>query len=258
MDFINKILDTILKNSGKNIIISILLLLTVCLNILGVDIKYISNINNISLVLLLSNVLILLASIGFMFSEISKMKKISDETKGLADISEKTKDTIDNIESYIRRLKEDHDKLTVICNNIATEISNVPNLKYIRFVIELRLNSLWYEIIIECIKYVLTATGSSYEVVKTNFENNIAEINKKLKKFVNKNIKAYDGNEVLSIQLSAEVGDKTNLILIELEKNRSPIEKIYVITLILKEVHDDMMKIVDEYLQDMHAKYLKD
>ena len=256
MELLSKIIDAVLNNSSKSIIITIILLLLISLNLLGVDINYLTNIKYSAFVLSIVDLLAFIFFAGFMAIKLDEYKNISQVIDNMVNITEKTKDSIDMIETKINEIQSAEQNILNICLNISKDFSSIPNLKYLKHVFTLKVHSLKYDIFEECLTYVLTISSTAQQIIRHSFDVSIDDIREDLIRFTNRNIRSYTIDDTLSKQLSDKLDEHINIITIELEKEKKSTEKLYVISLVLKQMQEDMMECVDEYLQSIQADFL--
>lgn len=132
----------------------------------------------------------------------------------------------------------------------------MPNIKFMYLMIELKMNSIWYEIFKECLTYSLMVNENSQKVVLENFKDNIEDIKKAFSIFMKQIIKKYSINENLSNILNTKLDEKMTTIISELQKDKKINEKLYVISLLIKQLEDEMNIEINAYLQNAQNEIL--
>jgi len=123
--------------------------------------------------------------------------------------------------------------------------------------LELRTRGLWNEIFRECLKYVLTSNKDNAEIMLSTCKNNIDDFVSIYLNFVKLNIHSYDVNELLTEEIKIKINlDKEN-IYTELSKDKRAEEKMYIISLLLKSLQDDINRITLEYLRSIQANIVQ-
>lgn len=256
---LGQLFDSLLngKNSNKNVAIIIIILMFIGLNLLGIDLQYLSNCTYSSIVINFIEIIILAVVSGAI---IIKLNSINENNSYFFEnnmLDEKIKEDIDLIESQIINLIDNQIQIINSCRILMEEINGIPNVKFLKMLFELKTNSMQYEIFKECITYTLTVNDVSQKIVLENLKNNIQEIQEDFSKFIRKNLKKYSINEELSDILNNVIFNNINIIAEELEREKKINEKMYVISIILKHMEEDIKKEVNEYLKTMQINLIQ-
>jgi len=108
----------------------------------------------------------------------------------------------------------------------------------------------------ECLKYTLTYQRESSDIVMDTFKNNFIELSKNYLDFIKVNIKNYDLHETVTDDLNNKINNSRDIIIIELAKDKRVDEKLYIISLILKSLQDDINSAMLQYLRTVQANIL--
>lgn len=257
IDLINKILDKILPNSGdpsdKNFLILIVLLILIGLNLLGIDIQYLSQQTYILATMIIINILITIFLYPITSTKLNTINESVDHLKELGDIAENAKEEYDLLKSIIYSIKATVEKIQVCSTELAENIKGIPNIKVLKLIIELRTKGLWNEIFKESLKYLLIYSQESSEIINNNFKNSLNNITKQYIDFVHQNIKIHNLDEKLSADLKNKINITTENIINEISKDKKLTEKLYTISLELQTLEDDINLMVLTYLRSVQS-----
>ena len=257
MEMLNRLVDAIINNSSKSIIISLLALLLIGLNLLGINIEHIINFKYSAFTLNVINLLLTVSLNGFILIKIDELKKLCNTTESELSTVSAIKDTIDLVETQLIKINSEQQTLLLTCRSVADEISNIPNLRSLRKIFELKISSAWYDIFKACLTYILVVNDSSGLIVKNTFNNTVAETRKEIAKFINYYLKNYDVNETLSQKINEKISNVEQLILTELEKDKKVTEKLYIVSVVLNQMQEDLVACIDDYLQMIQINSMK-
>ena len=256
-NLINKILDKLLPNngeiSGKNFLIPIVLLILIGLNLLGIDIQYLSQQTYILATLIIIDILITIFLYPITSTKLNTINESIDHLKELGDIAEDTKEEYDLLKSIIYSIKSTVEKIQICSTELAESVKGIPNIKVLKLIIELRTKGLWNEIFKESLKYLLTYSQESSEIINNNFKNSLNDITKQYIDFVHQNIKIHNIDEKLSDDLKNKINNTTENIIVEINKDKKVTEKLYLISILLQTLEDDINSTVLAYLRNIQS-----
>lgn len=257
INFINKILDKILSNdkdlSDKNFLVLTVLLILIGLNLLGIDIQYLSQQTYILVTLIIVDILITIFLYPITSTKLNIINDSIDHLKELGDIAENAKEEYDLIKSIIYNIKSTVETISICSIELAESIKGIPNVKALKLILELRTKGLWNEVFKECLKYLLTYSQESSEVINTNFKDSLNDITKRYIEFVHQNIKTHNIDEKLSGELKNKINSIVESIIIEISKDKKPTEKLYTISILLQTLEDDINSTVLAYLRNIQS-----
>lgn len=258
MNFLNKFLEKFLSDDllNKNILITIVLLILVALNLLGVDIHYLSDQLYLIATLVIINILVTI----FIYPISSKRLKIINESveqlKDIGDITESFKEDYDLLKSLIYHIDSAITKISECVSELTESIKGVPNLKSLKLILELKTKGLWNDIFKECLKYLLTYNKESSEIINTNFRNSLNDIKNNFIEFVHQSIKYHNIDEKLTAELTSKINSIIENITSEINKDKLTTEKLYIISMLLKSLEDDINAEITTYLRNMQSNLL--
>lgn len=258
MNFLNKFLEKFFSDDllNKNILITIVLLILVALNLLGVDIHYLSDQLYLIATLVIINILVTI----FIYPISSKRLKIINESveqlKDIGDITESFKEDYDLIKSLIYHIDSAITKISECVNELIESIKGIPNLKSLKLILELKTKGLWNDIFKECLKYLLTYNKESSEIINTNFKNSLNDIKNNFIEFVHQSIKYHNIDEKLTAELTSKINSIIENITSEINKDKLTTEKLYIISMLLKSLEDDINAEILIYLRNMQSSLL--
>jgi len=258
MNFLNKFLEKFFSDDllNKNILITIVLLILVALNLLGVDIHYLSDQLYLIATLVIINILVTI----FIYPISSKRLKIINESveqlKDIGDITESFKEDYDLIKSLIYHIDSAITKISECVNELIESIKGIPNLKSLKLILELKTKGLWNDIFKECLKYLLTYNKESSEIINTNFKNSLNDIKNNFIEFVHQSIKYHNIDEKLTAELTSKINSIIENITSEINKDKLTTEKLYIISMLLKSLEDDINAEILIYLRNMQSNLL--
>jgi len=244
------------KYFGKNITVTILLLILVGLNLLGIDIKYLSQSLYLLVTLIIINIFITIVFYSFTSYYFKTIIGSVQQIEELSELIEDSKEDYDLIKSKITYLDENMQYIIRIIKELSEELKGLPNIKALKLILELRTRGLWNELFRECLKYTLTYQRESSEIILGTFKNNVDDINKDYIEFIKRNIKMYDLHENISEQINNKINNTKDIIINELSKDKRIDEKLYIISLLLKSLQDEINEIILEYLRSVQANIL--
>jgi len=244
------------KYFGKNVTVTILLLILVGLNILGIDIKYLSQSLYLLVTLIIINIFITIVFYSFTSYYFKTITRSVQQIKELSELIEDSKEDYDLIKSKIAYLDENMQYIIRIIKELSEELKGLPNIKALKLILELRTRGLWNELFRECLKYTLTYQRESSEIILGTFKNNVDDINKDYIEFIKRNIKMYGLHENISEQINNKINNTKDIIINELSKDKRIDEKLYIISLLLKSLQDEINEIILEYLRSVQANIL--
>jgi len=258
MNFLNKFLEKFFSDDllNKNILITIVLLILVALNLLGVDIHYLSDQLYLIATLVVINILVTI----FIYPISSKRLKIINESveqlKDIGDITESFKEDYDLLKSLIYHIDSAITKILECVSELIESIKGVPNLKSLKLILELKTKGLWNDIFKECLKYLLTYNKESSEIINTNFRNSLNDIKNNFIEFVHQSIKYHNIDEKLTAELTSKINSIIENITSEINKDKLTTEKLYIISMLLKSLEDDINAEILIYLRNMQSNLL--
>jgi len=258
MNFLNKFLEKFFSDDllNKNILITIVLLILVALNLLGVDIHYLSDQLYLIATLVVINILVTI----FIYPISSKRLKIINESveqlKDIGDITESFKEDYDLLKSLIYHIDSAITKISECVSELIESIKGVPNLKSLKLILELKTKGLWNDIFKECLKYLLTYNKESSEIINTNFRNSLNDIKNNFIEFVHQSIKYHNIDEKLTAELTSKINSIIENITSEINKDKLTTEKLYIISMLLKSLEDDINAEITTYLRNMQSNLL--
>lgn len=258
IDIISQLCDSLLngKNSNKNIAITIIVLLLIGLNLLGIDLCTLSNNAYSTIILSIISIIIIAVVSGAMLSKLNTLNEKSTIFVNRAQLGETIKEDVDLIESQVIKLLDNQIQMINSCRVLMEEINGIPNVKFLKMLFELKISSVQYEIFKHCITYTLTTNECSQKIVLNTLKRNIETIEDDFTKFIRKNLKKYNINENLSDMLSNKLFLNTDIIIEELERDKKLNEKLYIISDILNHMEDDMEEDIIEYLKNIQIEVL--
>ncbi len=250
----NKVFNS--KLVDKNILVTILLLILVGLNLLGIDINYLSQSLYVLVTLVIINIFITIVLYPITSYRLKTITESLQQIQELSELIEDSKEDYDFIKSKITYLDENMRYIIRIINDLSEELKGLPNIKALKLILELRTIGLWNEFFRECLKYTLTFQRESSEVVLDTFKNNIDDIHKNYIDFIKRNVKIYDLHEDVSEQLNNKINNTKDIIINELSKDKKIDEKLYIISILLKSLQEDINAIILDYLRSIQANIL--
>jgi len=257
MNFINKILDKIFSDgnnvSGKNFLITIILLILVGLNILGIDIEYLSNQKYLLVILIITNILITIFLYPITAIKLNTINESIDHLKELGDMAENFKEDYDLIKSIIRHIESTTERILACSTELNESIKGTPNIRALKLILDLRTEGLWNEVFKECLKYLLTYSQESSQIINTNFKNSLNDITKRYVDFVHQNIRSHNVDEKLSAELKNKINNTIDSLITEINRDKKPTEKLYEISIVLQTLEDDINSTVLLYLRDIQS-----
>jgi len=228
----------------------------VALNLLGVDIHYLSDQLYLIATLVIINILVTI----FIYPISSKRLKIINESveqlKDIGDITESFKEDYDLIKSLIYHIDSAITKISECVNELIESIKGIPNLKSLKLILELKTKGLWNDIFKECLKYLLTYNKESSEIINTNFKNSLNDIKNNFIEFVHQSIKYHNIDEKLTAELTSKINSIIENITSEINKDKLTTEKLYIISMLLKSLEDDINAEILIYLRNMQSNLL--
>ena len=252
---INRLLNS--KIINKNIAVTLLLLILIGLNLLGIDIEYISQSDYLLTVLIVVNIFITVIMYPMSSLKIKSLDTYLETVEELKELVEETKEDYELTKSKMTSIDSNFSSINSLMHTLYEEIKGVPNIKMLKLLLELRTRGLWNEIFRECLKFVLTSNRDNMSIMLSTYKNNIDEIVSNYLSFVKINIHSYDVHELLTEEIKTKINlDKEN-IYNELTKDKKAEEKMYIISLLLKSLQDDIDKISLEYLRTIQANIIQ-
>lgn len=251
LSFIEKIFNS--KIIDKNIFIALLLVVIIGLNLLGIDLEKIQQSSYILTILVVVNIIISIVLYPITNFYLKSIKIYLEKLEKLTIIIEKTKEDYDFIKSKINFLESTLTKNGKILLDLNEELKGLPNIKYLRSIFELRTKSLWSEIFKECLQYTLLFHQESSAVVLESFNTNFVSLQQNYINFINQNIKVYNIENNLTIELNNKINNIQELIVNELINNKKTDEKLYIISIILKNMQDDINILIIDFLRQIQA-----
>jgi len=228
----------------------------VALNLLGVDIHYLSDQLYLIATLVVINILVTI----FIYPISSKRLKIINESveqlKDIGDITESFKEDYDLLKSLIYHIDSAITKISECVSELIESIKGVPNLKSLKLILELKTKGLWNDIFKECLKYLLTYNKESSEIINTNFRNSLNDIKNNFIEFVHQSIKYHNIDEKLTAELTSKINSIIENITSEINKDKLTTEKLYIISMLLKSLEDDINAEILIYLRNMQSNLL--
>lgn len=258
MDFFSSLIDKIFSSKllDKNILITLMILILVGLNLLGIDINYLSQSIYVLVTLVIINIMITITLYPITSYRLKAMNESLEQIKELSDLVEDTKEDYDFIKSRILNIDENLENITGIIKSLSEELKGLPNVKALKLILELRTRGFWNELFRECLKYTLTYQRESSDIVMDTFKNNFIELSKNYLDFIKVNIKNYNLHETITDDLNNKINNSRDIIIIELAKDKRVDEKLYIISLILKSLQDDINSAMLQYLRTVQANIL--
>ena len=251
MDILSQFIDSLLngKNSSKNIIITVILVVVLCLNFLGIDIKYLTNISYSTTTLIIINIVTLTVICGIIFTKLNNIYSLGSKYDESLKISEKIKEDSDVMETQLLKVLDNQQAISSTCITLLEELNGIPNIKFLKTIFELKIDSIRFNIFKECLTYSLTCNDTSQKIVLETFNENIKEIQLEFIDFMQSIMKKYSTDENVTEILNFKINNKIQLILDELQKEKKMNEKLYIISTLLKQLQDEMNEQILKYLQ---------
>jgi len=193
---------------------------------------------------------------SFITSKITYSSNSLTNLSNHLELLEEIKLDYDFIKSKLLELLENFKFLNKNITELAKELNGLPNVKALKLILELRTRGLWNEMFRECLKYTLTVNQESSLIVKDTLINNLNDIVKNYLEFVVKSIKPYDIHETLTSELKSKINSSISILLNEIEKDKRIDEKLYIISLLLKSLQDDINAMLLEYLRAIQSNVI--
>lgn len=251
---INKLLS---KDAvDKHFFIVVLLVIFIGLNLLGIDIEYLTESPYVIVILIIINIIITLIIFPITTIKLKILNDLMDHLNEFSNLTEDFKEDYDLIKNLIQNINITINKVAECTAELSENIKGIPNIKFLKIFFELKTKALWNEIFKECLKYLLTYDPDKSQesrILFNTLEQTIKDIEKKYLKFIHKNIKNYDANEKLTEILKNKINNNINKILNEIEKNKKITEKLYIISLLLKDMEEELNSEILIYLRSIQT-----
>ena len=131
---------------------------------------------------------------------------------------------------------------------------NVPNVKILNNILQLRTKELWAEIFKQYLQALVLYKSDSSHVILENTQNNISDIVKNYLNFYKEAISQQHLDAKILDDLNEIIKEGIDLSLVELEKRKKVDERLFVISSLLKHMCDDIDKITINYLQKLQLQ----
>lgn len=251
---INKLLSK--DAADKHFFIVVLLVLFIGLNLLGIDIEYLTESPYVIVILIIINIIITLIIFPITTIKLKMLNDSMDHLNEFSNLTEDFKEDYDLIKNLIQNINITINKVAECTAELSENIKGIPNIKFLKIFFELKTKALWNEIFKECLKYLLTYDldkSQESRILFNTLEQTIKDIEKKYLEFIHKNIKNYDANEKLTEILKNKINNSISKILNEIEKNKKITEKLYIISLILKDMEEELNSEILIYLRSIQT-----
>ncbi len=251
---INKLLSK--DAADKHFFIVVLLVLFIGLNLLGIDIEYLTESPYVIVILIIVNIIITLIIFPITTIKLKMLNDSMDHLNEFSNLTEDFKEDYDLIKNLIQNINITINKVAECTAELSENIKGIPNIKFLKIFFELKTKALWNEIFKECLKYLLTYDldkSQESRILFNTLEQTIKDIEKKYLEFIHKNIKNYDVNEKLTEILKNKINNSISKILNEIEKNKKITEKLYIISLILKDMEEELNSEILIYLRSIQT-----
>lgn len=251
---INKLLSK--DAADKHFFIVVLLVLFIGLNLLGIDIEYLTESPYVIVILIIVNIIITLIIFPITTIKLKMLNDSMDHLNEFSNLTEDFKEDYDLIKNLIQNINITINKVAECTAELSENIKGIPNIKFLKIFFELKTKALWNEIFKECLKYLLTYDldkSQESRILFNTLEQTIKDIEKKYLEFIHKNIKNYDANEKLTEILKNKINNSISKILNEIEKNKKITEKLYIISLILKDMEEELNSEILIYLRSIQT-----
>lgn len=251
---INKLLSK--DAADKHFFIVVLLVIFIGLNLLGIDIEYLTESPYVIVILIIINIIITLIIFPITTIKLKMLNDSMDHLNEFSNLTEDFKEDYDLIKNLIQNINITINKVAECTAELSENIKGIPNIKFLKIFFELKTKALWNEIFKECLKYLLTYDldkSQESRILFNTLEQTIKDIEKKYLEFIHKNIKNYDVNEKLTEILKNKINNSISKILNEIEKNKKITEKLYIISLILKDMEEELNSEILIYLRSIQT-----
>lgn len=251
---INKLLSK--DAADKHFFIVVLLVLFIGLNLLGIDIEYLTESPYVIVILIIINIIITLIIFPITTIKLKMLNDSMDHLNEFSNLTEDFKEDYDLIKNLIQNINITINKVAECTAELSENIKGIPNIKFLKIFFELKTKALWNEIFKECLKYLLTYDldkSQESRILFNTLEQTIKDIEKKYLEFIHKNIKNYDANEKLTEILKNKINNSISKILNEIEKNKKITEKLYIISLLLKDMEEELNSEILIYLRSIQT-----
>lgn len=252
--FIEKIFNS--KIIDRNIFIALLLVIIIGLNLLGIDLERIHETNYSVIILVIINIIISIVLYPITNYYLKTIKIYLEKLELLTTVIEKTKEDHDFIKSKINFLDITLKNSNKTLLELYEELKGLPNIKYLKSIFELRNKSLWSEIFKECLQYTLLYHQESSVIILESFNSNFNCIQKNYIDFITQNIKIYNIENNITIELNNKINNIHDLIINELTNNKKTDEKLYIISIILKNLQDDVNILMVNFLRQIQSNII--
>lgn len=251
---INKLLSK--DAADKHFFIVVLLVIFIGLNLLGIDIEYLTESPYVIVILIIINIIITLIIFPITTIKLKMLNDSMDHLNEFSNLTEDFKEDYDLIKNLIQNINITINKVAECTAELSENIKGIPNIKFLKIFFELKTKALWNEIFKECLKYLLTYDldkSQESRILFNTLEQTIKDIEKKYLEFIHKNIKNYDVNEKLTEILKNKINNSISKILNEIEKNKKITEKLYIISLLLKDMEEELNSEILIYLRSIQT-----
>lgn len=241
---------------NQNTIITAILLILVGLNLLGIDLDYMSQSTYVIATLVIIDILITIFVYPLTTMKLNTMTVTTEKLEELSSDLESTIDSLTYIKNKIVSIEKRNEEISMHVSKLNEELKDLPNIRALKLVLSLRSKSLWNDLFIEALKYILTFSDESANIMDINIRNSFEEYQIKYIEFIHNTIISYDIKENLTELLNFKINNSKELILSELNKTKKIEEKLYIISLLLKSLDEDLNSEIINYLRNMQANLL--
>lgn len=256
MDFtslFNKLLNNNLT-SRKNYILLFFVLLIILLNVLGFDIAKISNTPYIIIILFAINFIINILTDTFTMNKLDEIKDILDRHNNMIDLLENNIEKSDINLAYLNKLKDINEDLRHQIKDLAVEVTGKPNIPTVRIILKSDTRTLLFDLFSECLNYTLICTNTNLNIANERLETDLKQHVNDYINNVHATLDIHDHNETFSINIKNKLDDLIKVILNDIQTNKTINEKLYILSIILKNIKNEINIMIVEYLRTIQTK----
>lgn len=252
LGFLEKILSSSVVE--KHIGIVFLAIIIIFANVFDINIQTLTNMEQLPLLI---SVTVLIFNIICLPSLIMKLNSIDNNINKYIEIATESLDKNDTetILSKLNSLVNDTKDVQEYVVTISNQIKGIPNISTLNLLLTLRSKELWNNIFKNCIKSV---TNYKKNENLDNFNMILAdtlrvEIQNEKRNYVdffNEKLSGISENIELINKLCEFIDNSTNSILIQIDKNISDSNKLFLISLTLQNLERDLIDTTTEYLRN--------
>lgn len=243
-------------SDGKNYLIMLIVLVVISLNLLGFDIAKLSNTPYIVIILFLLNYIINILTDTYTMNKLSDIQRSLDENNEIIELIENNIEKTDIINANINKIKENNNELAIKIKDVLVEVSGKPSLPTILIITKADTRTLLHDLFNECLNYTLICNENNINIANENLKNNLEEYINDYLNTMHKTLSIYDNKEILTSELKNKLNSVIEIILKEIQTNKNVNEKLYILSVILRNNKIEIDQLITDYLRTMQTKYI--